>query len=115
MQLMTELLHSTGVGGIVEMAGNIYVAGEMSSTISVFTMNNRSMPVKTIRVNNMMEPRDIVACHATKRLFISDFVQSCIFVLSDEGRQQMAVNTQRPLKLLIRYCDNSLPTSCSNG
>ena len=104
LQLLDRRYHTSGVGGIVELAGNIYVVGEMGSTISVFTMSNRSTAARTIRVENMMEPRDIVVCHTTKRLFISDFVQMCrpIFVLTSNGNLQMAVNTERPLKMSIR-------------
>ena len=75
------------VRGVTQLGDIVYAVCADSPVIKMFTADTLSPLGEVIHVEGMTDPRDIVACHHDRQLYVGDWGGDCIWRVSvSDGR-----------------------------
>lgn len=90
------------VQGMAILNGRIYVIRRGFNKLSIYQMENPGKTPEQINVPKMSDPKDIVSCTVTNRLYITDAVRRCIFKMSAKGKFTIWMeDIQRPFTISV--------------
>lgn len=69
---------SRGVSGVAELGGLLFIVCRHSNAILIFDAYSPLTPVRCIRVKELKDPSDIVACEYPRRLYVADRAMKCV-------------------------------------
>ena len=78
-QRLAKLAADEEVFGVAYLNEKIYAVCEWSPIIRVYDAKAPYLRQPNIEVEDLQRPRDIAACDKTKRLFVTDFINDCVW------------------------------------